>query len=514
MPPPVPVVRNAPLRLARLRRWLACASLGLALDAAEPPIPSPAPALLADAAERRDGSAVLSLIATAPVNAAQADGTTALHWAARHDDLAAVRALLAAHADPKARNRYGVTPLSLACASGSAAVVGLLLEAGADPNAALRGGETPLMTAARTGHLDTVQLLLSRGARVDDRLAAGGQTALMWAAHEGHAPVVAALIAAGADFRTAVDSGFTPLLFAARTGRTEVVRTLLRAGADLHEATKPARAAGRKGPRPGTSALVIAIENAHFELAAELLDRGADPNDLRSGYAPLHILSWVRKPDSGEDDGQPVPDGSGLYTSDALIRKLVACGADVNRRLTGGPKGGGRIARQGCTPFLLAADTADTPFLRLLHSLGADPTLTNVDACTPLMAAAGLGTRSVEEEAGTEDEACEAVEYLLSLGADPNAVSKNGDTAMHGAAFANFPKVVRLLDARGAKLEVWNTRNQRGWTPLLIAEGHRFGNFKPGFSTVAAFHELFRKYGLPIPPPTPRVDVAGYEDPG
>jgi ankyrin repeat protein len=366
------------------------------------------------------------------------------------------------------------------------------------------------MTAARTGRLPVVSALLAKGARVDDKLTAGGQTALMWAAHHGHAAVVAALIAAGADFRSPVDTGFTPLLFAARTGRADVIRVLLTAGVDLNEATKPAKKGTNKQPRAGTSALLIAVENGHFELAAQLLDLGANPNDLRSGFAPLHVLTWVRKPDSGEDDGQPIPDGSGLYTSEDLIRKLVAKGADVNLRLTGGPSGGGRLARKGCTPFLLAADTADTPYLKLLRSLGADPTLTNADGCTALMAAAGLGTRAVEEEAGTEEEAVEAVTYLLSLGADINAVSKIGDTAMHGAAFANFPKVIQLLDAKGAKLEVWNQKNQKGWTPLLVAEGHRYGNFKPGFSTIAAFHDVLRAHGLTPPPPTPPVPVKGY----
>ncbi len=282
------------------------------------------------------------------------------------------------------------------------------------------------------------------------------------------------------------------------------------AGVDLDAPTAPPKKPSAKQPRPGTTALILAIENGHYELAAELLDRGANPNDLRSGYAPLHILTWVRKPDSGEDDGQPVPEGSGLYTSEDLIRKLVAKGADVNLRLTGGPSGGGRIARKGCTPFILAADTADTPYLKLLHSLGADPTLTNADGCTALMAAAGLGTRAVEEEAGTEDEALEAVTYLLSLGADPNAISAAGDTAMHGAAFANFPKVVHLLNTRGVKLEIWNQKNKRGWTPLLIAEGHRYGNFKPGFTTIAAIHEVLRAHGLTPPPPTPPVPVKGY----
>jgi len=270
--------------------------------------------------------------------------------------------------------------------------------------------------------------------------------------------------------------------------------------------------ANRKLPRKGSSALTTAVENGHFELAALLLDAGADPNDLRSGFAPLHILTWIRKPDRGEDEGDPIPEGKGKATNEDLIRKLVAKGADVNLRLTGGPKGGGRIDRKGCTPFLLAADAADTAYLKLLIELGADPTLTNVDGLTPLMAAAGLGTRSVEEKAGTDEEAVEAVGYLLSLGADINAVAATGDTAMHGAAFANFPKTAKFLDTKGAKIEVWNQKNKRGWTPLLIAEGHRFGNFKPGFETVAAIKEIMIAHGVTPPLPTPPVEAKAYEE--
>jgi ankyrin repeat protein len=365
------------------------------------------------------------------------------------------------------------------------------------------------MTAARTGKPDAVKALLARGAAVNAKIASG-QTALMWAAADGHSEVVEALVAAGADFRTPLASGFTPILFAVRGGHTAIVRALLTAGVDINEVAQPARRVA-KFLRKGAGVLTTAIENGHFELAALLLDLGANPNDVRSGFSPLHILSWIRKPDRGEDEGDPVPEGSGSVTSEQLIRILVARGADVNARLAGGPSGGGRIARKGCTPFMLAADTADTPYLRLLLELGADPTLTNADACTPLMAAAGLGTRAAEEEAGTEDEALEAVGYLLGLGADIDAVSSFGDTAMHGAAFANFPKVVKFLDAKGAKIEIWNRENKRGWTPLRIAEGHRFGNFKPSFETVAAIKEVMLAHGVTPPPPMPPVPVKGYE---
>jgi ankyrin repeat protein len=467
-------------------------------------------ARLADAMEKKDRAAVRVLLGDSDVNATQVDGMTALHWAARHDDLEAAKALLRSRANPKAENRYGVTPLSLACTNGSAAMITLLLDAGADPNAALRGGETALMTAARTGKVDAVKALLARGAAVDARLPQGGQTALVWATADGHFAVVEALLAAGADFKTPLASGFTPMLFAVRGGHTNIVLALLKAGVDVNEPAQPPRNV-HKFLRKGASALTTAVENGHFELAALLIDLGADPNDMRSGFTPLHILSWIRKPDRGEDEGDPVPEGSGNLTSEQLIRRLVAKGANVNAQLTGGPSGGGRINRKGCTPFMLAADTADTAYMRLLRELGADPMILNVDNCTPLMAAAGLGTRSADEEAGTDEEAVEAVEYLLGLGADINAVSNNGDTAMHGAAFANFPKVVKVLDARGAKIEIWNQKNKRGWTPLMVAEGHRFGNFKPSFETIAAIKEVMLARGVTPPPPVPPVAVKGYE---
>jgi len=442
--------------------------------------------------------------------ACAAQASEAMLRAVQASDLVLVRRLLGAEpASAHTPNRYGVTPLSLACTNGDAATVEALLAAGADANRALLGGETPLMTAARTGRVVVVTSLLAHGALVDAKLP-GGQTALMWAAAEGHTAVVAALIAAKADVAATVSTGLNALLFAVRAGHVETVRVLLKAGLDINAVTAPTKT-GNKLPKRGNSALTLAVENGHFELASVLLDLGADPNDLRSGYAPLHILAWIRKPDIGEDEGDPIPEDHGNVTSEQLIRKLVAFGANVNLRLTGGPSGGGRINRKGCTPFMLAADTADLAFMKLLIELGADPKITNVDGCTPLMAAAGLGTRSAEEEAGTDDEAVAACDYLLGLGADIDAVSKNGDTAMHGAGFANFPKVVKFLDAKGANIEIWNKKNQRGWTPLLVAEGHRYGNFKPSFETIAAFHGVMRAHGLTPPEPTPPVSEIGYK---
>jgi len=451
---------------------------------------------LADAVEKMDRAAIRALLDQhADPNAAQVDGATALHWAAYRDDLETAQLLVRAGANVKAANRYGVTPLSLACTNGNEAMVELLVKAGADANTALPGGETALMTASRTGKIAAVKALLAHGANVHAKESQHGQTALMWASADGHVEVVVALIEAGADFRARLESGFTPLLFAVREGQLGVVRALLKAGADVNETAQPAPSAGRyqsqgRGiPKAGISALVLAVINGHFELAAYLLDAGADPNAAKGGYTALHAISWVRKPGVGDND--PAPIGSGNMTSLELVRKLVGHGADINARMTKKYNAGlTSLNTLGATPFLMAARTADAELMRTLAELGADPLIPNADNATPLIVAAGLGTRSPGEDAGTEAEVLEALQVALNLGADINAVDNNGETAMHGAAYKNLPRAVEFLAAKGASIEIWNRKNNHGWTPLTIAEGHRFGNFKPSPETVAAFHRV------------------------
>jgi ankyrin repeat protein len=459
--------------------------------------------LVADAARKKDRAAVHALLEQrVDVNAPQADGMTALHWAVYHDDLKTTKLLVAAAADVMAQNRYGVRPLSIACTNGNTAIVELLLEADADPNSALRGDETPLMTAARTGKPGPVKALLARGVNVDAR-ERKGQTALMWAAAEGHAAVADMLINAGADIRTSLKSGFTAFFFAVREGRIDVVLRLLKAGDDVNQIFQPEKLSG-KGPRPGTSALILAVENGHFALAAALLEAGAKPNDLRCGYAALHVITWVRKPVRG--DGDPSPIGSGKLSSLEFVRLLVASGADVNVRHGKQKAVNSGLNQTDSTPFLLAAESADVPLMRLLVELDADPTLRNAGNCTPLLAAAGVGVLgNGDEAAGTEEETIAAVKLLLELRANINAVDNHGNSAMHGAAFKSRNSLVQFLADHGARVSVWNQKNKRGWTPLMIAQGHRPGNFRPSPETIVAVERVMRAAG--VEPPTATTPV-------
>jgi uncharacterized protein len=475
-----------------MRLVISLLALGALACAADSPV--------ADAAKKDDRAAVRSLIgAHTDVNAPQVDGTTALHWAADVDDVELAKMLLDAGAKAGAVNRYGMTVLGQACINGNGPMVELLLQHGADPNQALPGGETPLMTASRTGKAAAVRALLAKGALVDAK-EVRGQTAIVWAAAEGNVEAARELIQAGANFKIRLNSGMTPLLLAAREGKMEMVRLLLQSGADVNQTLQIPQGGRPGGPKPGRSgqsALHIAVENAHYELASFLLDSGADPNASGPGYTALHAIPSVRKPGGGDND--PAPDGSGNMTSLELIKKLVAKGANINARMTKKINFGlTSLNNAGATPFCLAALTADAELMRFFASLGADPRVPTADGATPLIVAAGLGTRSPGEDAGTDSEVVESIAAAIELGNDPNVVDKNGETAMHGAAYKNVADAVRYLASHGANPEVWNQPNKHGWTPLTIAQGYRFGNFKPSPPTVEALLEVMKAQHVPI----------------
>ncbi|CAI8056119.1 Ankyrin-3 [Geodia barretti] len=342
-----------------------------------------------EAARSGDPARVAALLDQgADARAAEPDGTTALHWAARVAAAEVVEHLLAAGADPERANRYGITPLALAAESGEPAIVGALLAAGADPNTATPAGETVLMVAARTGRVPVLDRLLAAGATVDATESWRDQTALMWAAAENNADAVRRLLAAGAGVEARSGAGLTPLLFAVREGHIDAVRALLNGGADVNAGVNNTTAStGSYTPAATghTTPLALAIVNAHYELAATLLEAGADSNAYDARGTLLHALAWIRRPGSGRP---PAPTGNldSLY----LARRLLAQGANPNVRIAwreipfevdlGIVKpppnisvGRNFISFVGATPFYLAAKHADLELMKLLVDYGADP---------------------------------------------------------------------------------------------------------------------------------------------
>lgn len=451
-------------------------------------------AALLDAVESGDTPRVHELLAAdANANAADRDGTSALHWAAHRNDLDAAAALIAAGARVDAANRYGVTPLYLASENGNAALVEALLDAGADPNSALPAAETALMTAARTGNVATVELLLAQGADVNAVEGWKGQTALMWAAAENNAGAVRSLLAGGADIEARSAGGeYTPLIFAVRAGAIDSLRALVDAGANVNSTMLDR-----------TSMLVLATINAHWELAAVLLEQGADPNAAGQGWTALHQIAWSRRWNRGFN--LPGPAQTGHLDSLELVRLLVANGADVNARQAREPIDGNRnkLDRIGATPFLLAAKSADLPLMRVLLEQGADPSITTERGVTALMAAAGVGIWAPGENPGTHEEALAAVKLAYEVGGGAvNHVDADGETALHGAVYRGGAiPVIEFLAERGAKLDAVNSK---GWMPVTAADGVEYtpAVLKRYPDAAAVLRDLMREQGLPVPAST------------
>ena len=457
---------------------------------------------IVDAAKAEDASTVRTLLEQqVDVNAAEVDGTTALHWAAYQGDAETARLLLAAGARTDVTNRYGVTPLALAAGRGDASVVEALLNAGADPNATLPEGETVLMAAARAGNVGALRLLLAHGADVTARESWRGQTALMWAAGHNHASAIHTLIELGASVDERSSSGWSALLFAARAGHARAIVALLAAGADVNDTIRPpsaetaAEPAGRTGGPAGTSALVIAVTNGHFSLAKYLVERGAAPNAADQGWTALHQLSYTRRPNSGKGM-PPVPLIDSLDTL-AFARFLLENGADPNLRQTRrfNNRERNNLNRVGATPYLLAAKHADPPLMQLLADHGADTRVATEGNASPLMVAAGVGIFNLGESAGTNDEAFDAVQLAWELG--DRAVMQADDrgyTALHGAALRGANPIAQFLIDRGADLLA---ESNEGWTPLRVADGvHYTGTVKRADHTAELLRQAMREQGV------------------
>jgi ankyrin repeat protein len=457
----------------------------------------------ANAAESKNTDALKTLLKQrADVNAAQPDGTTALHWAAHWNDAETVSLLLRAGANAKAVNRYGATPLSEAVVSGNAAMIEALLNAGASPKTLTsENAETVLMTAARAGNVDAVRILLDRGADVNARETYKGQTALMWAASESHPEVVKLLMAHGADWKVrSVDretkpprlsaassispiarGGFTALLFSAREGDIDSAKAMLDGGADINY-----------GDIDNTTALVVGIMNKQFSFAKFLLDRGADVNIVdAAGRTALYAIVDIRNEDWSTLPNRKAEDS---LPSLEILKQILARNPNLDAALTrplpgrSGMDSGDTSLGAGSTPLMRAARSGDAAAMRLLLAKGANAKLTTRDGNTALLFAAGVGYRD-KNTRGSEVEAVEAVKVAMETGLDLNAENTRGETALDGAAGRGADLIVQFLVDRGAKI---NAKSKQGYTPLDYAMGKAVvGQLPvPHESTVALIRKL------------------------
>jgi ankyrin repeat protein len=497
---------------------------------------------VADAAMKGDSTAVVALLKQkADVNAQQADGATALHWAVYHDDLALIDRLITAGARVTVANRHGATPLALACINGSARAIERLLKAGADPNERGPNGETALMMASRTGAVEAMLVLLKAGADVNATEKLRGTTSLMWAAAQSHAPAVKTLIEHRANVgvrsspaalgRTAYlaptarqrasqlvneadresfvrrpaneGGGLTALVFAAREGNMESARLLVAAGADVNQATQY-----------GWTALLTATHNRHYALATFLLEHGADPNIAnKGGWTPLYLATDNRNIEGGD---YPVRPGDLDHLD--FIKTLIASGANVNARAKDSTETRTIFTMQwlyedGATPFLRAAQSADVELMKLLLAHGADPKLSTGNNVTALAAAAGIGWVQGVTYERSEQDGIAAVKLCLELGIDPNVVDSDGRTALHGAAHKGRNQVVELLVAQGAKLDArdFGSRDTiageqigRGWLPVDYADGLVRVGVQSAIAhpeTAALLRKLMTERAIPVPAP-------------
>jgi ankyrin repeat protein len=449
------------------------ASVAMAQDAPRVPGQRAAPELV-QAAKDEDREATRALLRQgADPNAAEVDGTTALHWAAHHGDAELAERLLRRGADANAANEYGALPMQEAAVLGDADMIRVLLNGGADVESPNPEGQTALMAVARTGRTDAAQLLIRAGADVNAREDWGGQTALMWAITQRHPDMVGLLIEAGADVNARATvrdwerhmtseprikelhtGGLTPLLYAAREGCLPCARTLVEAGAEVDRADPD-----------GITPLMLALMNMRYDTAAFLIGSGADVNRWdRWGRTALF--------DAVDTNGLFNPATRALQPLDDLTAEQVAAmllerGARPDMRLKVIPPErsvvGDRVFNDhildvGATPLLRAAWGGDVEMTRILLDSGARVDIPNGRGALPVLAA--VSDRGTRVPGRTEERTIATLELLVAAGASLEATNKTGQRAAHLAVRGSMPTVVRWLAAQGADLDALDDRGR------------------------------------------------------
>jgi uncharacterized protein len=489
--------------------------------------------------------ALARIRAGADVNEAQPDGTRPIHWAVYHVDYELLGALIAKKAQLNVKNAFGSTPIAEAANLGDARMVKMLLDAGAEPEGANPDGQTALMLAIKTGELPVVEMLMKAGANVNRIEEFRKQTPLMWAAAapKNAGAMVKLLLSKDADVRPRAlytdwpnqitsepraqyrpVGGLTALLYAARDGCYDCVEALIGAGADVNVPTPE-----------GVTALMLALDNEHNDVAKLLLDRGANPNVWDWwGRTALFIVIDRREtalaPTRGARGVLPLAahasDHSHLSSLE-IINMLLTAGVDPDAQLNmhrpsrGGNSGrfGDPLLSTGCTPLLRAAMGNDMEVVQALLAKGASPNINDM-GMTAFLVAAGLGGgRGFNGQAGASGVANIALmDLLVQHGADVNtqvsgtktysmrvarAPSTNeGMSALHVAAQAGRPDVVRYLLDKGANAEIVDGNGHKpidlvGVSPAPVrggatADGSAPAKSAPNAANMAEIRELLR----------------------
>jgi ankyrin repeat protein len=504
------------------------------------PVLSQAPkGALATLIESGNRKAALERIRTASVadiNEPQPDGTRPIQWAIHHVDYEILGALIAKKATLNVKNDFGSTPIAEAAELGDARMVKMLLDAGAEVEGANPDGQTALMLAIKTGETTVVDLLIKAGANVNTVEKFHKQTPLMWAASapRNAGAITKLLLSKGADFKpramftdwpSQITSepraqyrpvgGLTALLYAARDGCSECVDSLIGAGADVNFPTPD-----------GVSALMLALDNDHNDVAKLLLARGANPRVWDWwGRTALYIAIDRREILDGTRRKGTAQGATGAVSSMEIINALVAANVEINAMLNmERPSRSGNSGRfvdpllnTACTPLMRATVGdrepkpdpknigGDAEVVRLLLSKGANPNI-NSAGLTPFLVAAGVGAGfrvgatglAMDSSAGGPVNK-EVMELLLQDGADVNAQvtgtltysmrisrapsANEGRTALHIAAMDGKTDMVRYLLLKGASTEI---KDAGGFKPIDLLPGGAQGTSAPPLGAPAA----------------------------
>jgi ankyrin repeat protein len=486
---------------------------------------------LATLIESGDRKAALERIRTASVadiNEPQPDGTRPVQWAIHHVDYEILGALLAKKATLNVRNDFGSTPIAQAAELGDARMVKMLLDAGAEPEGVNADGQTALMLGIKTGETAVVDLLIKAGANINTVEKFHKQTPLMWAvsAPRNAGALTKLLLSKGADFKpralftdwpsqiTAEPraqyrpvGGLTAFLYAARDGCSECVDALIGAGADVNFPTPD-----------GVTALMLALDNDHNDVAKILLARGANPRlwdwwgrtALYIAIDRKEVLDGARR--KGTQGATPA------VSSMEIINALLAANVDINAMLNmERPSRSGNSGRfvdpllnTGCTPLMRATVGdrepkpdpknigGDAEVVRALLAKGANPNI-NSAGLTPFLVASGVGAGFVVGATGLAMDSStggpvnkEVMELLLQNGADVNAQvtgtktysmrisrapsANEGRTALHMAAMEGKTDMVRYLVSKGASTEI---KDAGGLKPIDLLPGGSQGTSAP-----------------------------------